>query len=145
MIPGLTELSPMMQRHVVRLIEAVKASAANLCLRSIGLHTALTPGAIMRAAVFFRVNISSADEDVDEAGTAFVGAWCLAEREALRRAMVAITSPGAKGREIEVVQALMDGASITEAVAKRDSAPVTENGSVVAFPSRRVTSTREVE
>jgi len=136
-IDNLEALDPLVMRHIERQIAERQIASPDDAIG--GLE--FTRAAMLRAALYFRRFISNEDRHVDSAGQAFGFAWMLAEREALRRVMTAITSPGARGREAEVVQALMNGASITEAVAKRESAPVTKSGGVVAFPSRRVTST----
>lgn len=140
-------LSPLMHQHLVRLIEDIRAKqgptdVGNRAKAALG----VTPGAFSRAGLYFTRHVSSADADIENgAANAFLLSWCLGEREAMRMIMAAITSPGAKGREVEVVEALMKGASIEEALAKRDSAPITQSGSVVAFPPRGVTTAREPE
>ncbi|MGB6078060.1 MAG: hypothetical protein WBF99_01225 [Xanthobacteraceae bacterium] len=146
MIDALKKLSPLLLSFVDRLIDAAKASAATEGRRYVEVDgTGLTLAAIRRAAHFFVLNISANPTDVDKAGPAFAHAWSLGETETMRRVMTAISSPEAKGREIEVVQAMMRGASIDEALAKRDTAPVAQSGSVVTFHSRGVASTSKDE
>ncbi len=62
----------------------------------------------------------------------------MAERETLRRAVAAISKPDAKGREVEILQALLEDGRVDDAV-KQTAPLVTATGNVVTLPRKRVT------
>lgn len=148
MIEDFRKLAPLMDAHMTRLLDfqmkKAHAEGRNVAEVDIG----LSHGALARAGLFFAAHVQQTAADVDDAGIAFAYAWTQGEREAMRRCMAAISSPAARGRETEVIAALMKGASVEEALAGSNSAPaapVTEEGRVVAFPPRRVTDTADDE
>lgn len=125
-IDDLDQLSPMIHDAMVRTITSL-AEQAQADGRSI--NVGLNRGAIIRAGVYFKQRISSDEHHIDSgAAEAFAHAWALGEAAALRRAAMAITSAKANGREVDVVAALLRGASIDEALRE----PAHTN--VVKFP-----------
>ncbi|WP_416797305.1 hypothetical protein [Ciceribacter azotifigens] len=148
MIEDFRKLAPLMDGYMTRLLDRLmqkaRAAGSNVAEVDIG----LSHGALKRAGLFFVGNVQQNEADMDDAGLAFAYAWSHGEREAMRRCMAAISSPAAKGREADVIAALMKGASIEEALARTNSepaAPVTETARVVAFPARRVTDSADDE
>lgn len=116
----LAALAPLMSEHTEReiseAIAAARAEGRDHTIVDIGLN----PGSMRRASIYFRQSISSDEAAIHSgASEAFVQAWSLGEREAYRRVMVALSSPEAKGRETEVLAALMNGADIIHALAGR--------------------------
>lgn len=114
----LAALAPLMSEHTEReisdAIAQARAEGRNHAVVDIGLN----PGSMRRASLYFRQNVSSDEADIHSgASEAFVQTWALGEREAYRRMMVALSSPEAKGREVDVLAALMGGASVIHALA----------------------------
>lgn len=136
-IENLEALDPLVMKHIERQIAERKLTTADDGLTGLG----FTRAAMKRAAMYFARFISCEDRHAESAGRAFGFTWMVSERETFQRIMTAISSPTAKGREAEVVEAMMRGASVEEALAKRDSVPVTESGNVVALHPQRVAST----
>jgi len=92
-----------------------------------------------RATYYFYEFVSRDPADFESgAAHGFAYAWCMAERETLRRALAAISKPDAKGHEVEILQALLEGSRADDAV-KQAAQPVTATGNVVTFPRKRVT------
>lgn len=83
-------------------------------------------------------------EAPDAAGTpmmAYGVAFARGERAALQRAAAAITAPGAKGREAEILAALLKGASVADATrsSTQGAQDVTMRAKVVTLHPRGVT------
>lgn len=72
---------------------------------------------------------------------AFGIAYARGEAAALRRAAAALSSPGAKGREAEIIAALMRGASVADAArsSTQSAQDVTTRAKVVTLHPRGVT------
>ena len=121
-------LAPPMREHIVREIRAAVAEAQAAGLSQTIVDIGVNRSSMLRAVIYFRQNVSSDEADIDNgAGEAFLHAWCLGEREAYRRTMAAISSPEAKGREVDVVAAIMQGASIEEALQHTEPAAAKTN------------------
>lgn len=134
----LAALAPLMSEHIKREISAAVAEAQAEGRSHAVVDIGLTDGAQKRASLYFRREVSSDEADIENgAGGAFIKAWCLGEREAMRRVMVALSMPEAKGREVEVLAALMGGASIIEALRRPEPPqiePAAEGSNVIALP-----------
>lgn len=72
---------------------------------------------IRRGLSAFLRHAGTADDVETDAGHAFVTVYALAERELLTSLLGALSTPAAKGRELEIIQAMRNGARIDEALA----------------------------
>lgn len=91
-----------------------------------------------RAAYYFYEFVSRDPADFKSgAAHGFAYAWCMAERETLRRAVAAISKQDAKGHEVEILQALLEDRRIDDAV-EQAQLLVTTTSNVVTFPRRWV-------
>lgn len=92
-----------------------------------GLDPAVFEGAApIRAANFYAAHIARPDDpDAHARGIGFSFAWTLAERDLLTRLAAVLSSPQAKGRELDIVNALRGGARFDDALrgARRAQAP----------------------
>ena len=147
MIEDLEALQPLLHDAIVRASEAAIDAGAEDIMKAVAADLGMSRAAMLRAHIHFKTKISAAEEHVEGAGVAFTLAWCAAEKETFRRVMAAITSPGAKGHEAEIVAALMRGDSVADAVAARQpqqsAEPVTREGNVVTLRPRGVTEASE--
>lgn len=102
---------------------------------------------IRRGLSAFLRHAGTADDVETDAGHAFVTVYALAERELLTSLLGALSTPAAKGRELEIIQAMRNGARIDEALAtagkgekkgdeKRQDIPA---GNVIALRPRSAT------
>lgn len=137
-VDDLKALQPTIYQHA--LDEFQKAMDAGLTSEAdIQRATGFMDRVASRAAYYFYEFVSRDPADVKSgAAHGFVYAWCMAERETLRRAVVAISKPDAKGREVEILQALLDDNRADDAV-KQAAPPVTTTSNVVTFQRKRVT------
>src|SRR5690606_14697872 len=79
---------------------------------------------VSRAVEFFaRYASSDIDDATGPAGHAFVTTWAIAERALLTNLIGVLSSPPAKGRELEIVQAMREGATLHEALATAKKSP----------------------
>ncbi len=139
-------LAPLMSAHTEREISEAIAEARAEGRDHVVIDIGLNPGSMRRAGIYFSQHVSGDEADIATgASEAFVQAWSLGEREAYRRMMVALSSPEAKGREIDVLAALMNGVGVIDALAGNRPAPVTQAGNVVALRPQRVADASEAE
>ncbi len=116
----LAALIPLVDDHFAHEFERAVAAAREADATRPTLDVGLNEGSMGRATIYFRQHISSGSAEIEkDAHWAFTLSWALGEREAYRRMMVALSTPSAKGREVEVLQALMNGSGIIEALAGR--------------------------
>lgn len=136
-VDDLKALQSPMYRHVLDQFQ--KAMDAGLTSEAeIQRETGFMECVTSRATYYFYEFVSRDPADVKSgAAHGFVYAWCMAERETLRRAVAAISKPDAKGREVQILQALLEGASIETAV-KPAPEPVADGSNVVALRPKRV-------
>ncbi|MBQ0708940.1 MULTISPECIES: hypothetical protein [unclassified Ochrobactrum] len=137
-IDDLKALQPPIYRHA--LDEFQKAMDAGLTSEAeIQRETGFMDRVASRAAYYFYEFVSRDPADFKSgAAHGFSYAWCMAERETLRRAVAAISKPDAKGHEVEILQALLEDGRADDAV-KQAAQPVTATSNVVTFPRKRVT------
>jgi hypothetical protein len=115
-IQELRNLSPILINYIEREARQRSMKAGDDPFAGLG----LTRAAMMRGGLHFHHHVSGDPADIENgAGNAFILSWMLAERETFRRIMAAISTPAARGREAEVVKALMGGASIDDALRPR--------------------------
>lgn len=136
MIEGLTELNPVLTRLLKQEIEAAIILGKSPDDLLDKFHNSM----VMRAGVYFRDHISMDDADIDNgAAMAFVMAWEIAERDTMRRVLAALSTPVAKGHEVEILSAVMSGARFDDALAAVSGSPVVtveaaeERGKVIPF------------
>jgi len=136
MIESLRKLAPLIEAFITRELEKQQVAAGVPPGTPVAFQTGISAGALRRAGEFFVQNISSDEADLAAPCIAFVHAWAPAENMTFRRVMAAISSPAAKGREVEVLAALMQGASIAEALASMQPAPSTDPETSNVVPLR---------
>lgn len=102
-IESLEALDPLVMRHIERQIAERQIASPSDAVADLDFARA----AMLRAAHYFRRNISHEDRHVESAGQAFGFAWMIAERDAFQRIAAAISSPSARGREAEIIQTLI--------------------------------------
>ncbi|URQ75404.1 MAG: hypothetical protein NBV76_01040 [Candidatus Ochrobactrum gambitense] len=139
-VDDLKALQPTIYQHA--LDEFQKAMDAGLTSEAeIQQETGFMDRVTSRATYYFYEFVSRDPADFKSgAAHGFAYAWCMAERETLLRAVAAISKPEAKGREVEILQALLEDSRVDDA-AKAAPRAVTETSNVVAFSRKNVPKT----
>lgn len=121
MIDGLTALGPILYR----LLKEELVAEITLGKSPDDLLDRFHNSMVMRAGVHFREHISMDDADIDNgAAMAFISTWEIAEKDTMRRVLAALSTPAAKGHEVDILSAVMSGARFDDALAAVSSAPV---------------------
>lgn len=110
-----------------QLHDAIEHEAERLVVEGPGPYVftiATTNGALRRGAFAFENEWGGSVEDLGgDAGLCFSLIHALGETAALRRVKLALTDPRSKGKEIAVMEALVDGLEVEDAIARANSPP----------------------